>query len=637
MAYYKFFNKLLPNGSKIIEIIKVDGKIKEILQGNIGTGQFEKVQDDQEFIDDVELTNIIQSRLAQSTQGNQFAFGNSENFLPISALRTLMAKGLRCSSAVCRLVRNYATESGIDEIITNIVFGSKSGLYSREDINAILSIKSDDNFWIEYDQISQDLDNLTFIDKLKQNADFIAKLKSKIGELPVGTGFLVGKNYLLTNHHIIPNRELLKDFKAQFLYEQDSLGIPIPVIEYQLNQDFFVTCQENQKLDYTLVQLEPLSNDEQKKYNLIFNDAGDNFGWLSMCEEFRLIAPPYSIRPPYTIGQTSQQSVMFDQYAEKNSRKLDIHDIPGEPAIIIQHPKGKRKEIVIFNNRVQRIYTDFIQYETSTLPGSSGSAVLTQNWHLVGLHHATLIDDENGYIVGNLGVKICKIIKDLQDQATNKKDINQDLRDFINCYVVLNNQPVVRGRFFLVANYVTKYQEGEPINTVQDICRIIKTKLEAEKFHGFDVILAPENLGDSQQLIEWIEKYDEYKVGDIALQVYVSERHTEDERGTTIFHIANKDERRLHAEILLQSLTNVISELPSQGARSDSGLGQDGIDFCRKLRMPSLRMRLGFFHNQEDWKIITTKSDEIASVIAQGLLAWGDSLSPIPVLPKFEV
>ncbi|WP_414585064.1 trypsin-like peptidase domain-containing protein [Scytonema sp. PCC 10023] len=618
MTHYKIFHKLLGNG--VSKYIVWNEKLKKMVQDNMLVGQVEPIEKDDEYIDYVELDSIVRARSSQF-ENNQLVFGKSDNFLPIAALRTLIAKGLRCSSAVCRLVRDYTTESGLDEIIKIIVLGTRIGLYSREEINNILSIQQGDgDFWFEYDNISENTKPQIFIKLLKENTTFVNKLKDKVGKLPVGTGFLVGKNYLLTNHHILPSRDIVRNFTAQFIYEQDALGSEIPQVEYKLDSQFFIT---NKKLDYTLVKVAPLSDEDRKnRYNLTFNDAGDNFGWLSMCEEHRLIAPPYNIpRTP------------------KSLEKSELYDIAGEPAIIIQHPRGRQKEIVIFNNRVQKIYQNFIQYETSTLPGSSGSAVLTQNWELVCLHHATLIDDERNRVVGNLGVRINQIIKDLQAQAKTETEFTNELNEFIKRYVVLSNRPIVRGRIFLVANYVDIYANEEARNQVKQLCKKIIAELKQlnqEQKHTFDVIEVPEDLEKEEKVIEEIHKKYEYQVGDIALQIYISERETKAERGATIFYIGNKDERRLHAELLLQSLSNRISELPNQGARSDFGTEKGKIAFCRDLRIPSLRMRLGFLHNPDDWKIITEKSEVIASVITQGLLAWGDSLSPIPVLPKFD-
>ncbi|MBD2200957.1 trypsin-like peptidase domain-containing protein [Calothrix sp. FACHB-1219] len=631
MSYYKIFHKLI-NGD-VAKYFVWDKNLQRMVESNIMVGQIEPIEEDDEIIDELELTDIIKSRFTPDINNSQLVF-SQDNFLPIAALRTLIIKGLRCSSAICRLVRNYTTnESDIEEIIKFIVTSNLGYRYPKAEINSILGIKQNDDFWQEYDQINTEkIDPIALINALKNNSNFVSKLKSKAKDLPIGTGFLVGKKYLLTNHHILPDRESTKNFIAQFSYEQDALGNFLHQIEYKLDSSFFIT---DRKLDYSLVKVAALTDEERdNKYKLIFNDAGDNFGWLSMCAEKKLIAPPYN------RNRTDKNP---EKYVYQNHKKSDFYDFPGEPAIIIQHPKGRDKEIVIFNNRVQKIYKNFIQYETSTLPGSSGSPVLTQNWQLVALHHATLIDSENNYTVGNLGIKICKIVENLQKQAQQTTEFTQELNEFINRYVLLNNRLIPRGRIFLVANYVGDYTSQEPGNYVKQIRDKIINKLaqlEDEIKHGFQVFVVPDNLVTSEAAIKWIEnspEYNEYKVGDIALQIYVSERKPENERGTTIFYVANKDERRLHAELLLQSLTNKISELPSQGARSDSGIGKNGIDFCRNLKMPSLRMRLGFWHDPEDKKIIIEKREEIADVIAKGLLACGDTLSPIPVLPKFEV
>lgn len=53
---------------------------------------------------------------------------------------------------------------------------------------------------------------------------------------------------------------------------------------------------------------------------------------------------------------------------------------------IIQHPNGMPKQIGIRNNLVNESTADQISYFTDTMYGSSGSAVLDDQWHVVALH-----------------------------------------------------------------------------------------------------------------------------------------------------------------------------------------------------------------------------------------------------------
>lgn len=60
----------------------------------------------------------------------------------------------------------------------------------------------------------------------------------------------------------------------------------------------------------------------------------------------------------------------------------------GEPVNIIGHPSGRLKEISIRENRLEARLDDFLQYQTDTEPGSSGSPVFNDQWEVTALHHS---------------------------------------------------------------------------------------------------------------------------------------------------------------------------------------------------------------------------------------------------------
>ena len=47
--------------------------------------------------------------------------------------------------------------------------------------------------------------------------------------------------------------------------------------------------------------------------------------------------------------------------------------IVGQWVNIIQHPNGERKQLALRQNNIIDMLDDFLQYETDTAPGSSGS------------------------------------------------------------------------------------------------------------------------------------------------------------------------------------------------------------------------------------------------------------------------
>lgn len=148
-----------------------------------------------------------------------------------------------------------------------------------------------------------------------------------------GTGFLVAKDLLLTNNHVLPSADVSANSVFRFNYEDDFQGKAQPVEEYRAKAKGIF--QTNEALDYTLVQLE--------------GEPGEKWGGLPL--------KPSNIRPKERVN-------------------------------IIQHPAGRPKEISLQNNFVEYIGGNVMQYVTSTLNGSSGSPVLTDGWEVVAIHHA---------------------------------------------------------------------------------------------------------------------------------------------------------------------------------------------------------------------------------------------------------
>lgn len=161
---------------------------------------------------------------------------------------------------------------------------------------------------------------------------------------PIGTGFLVGENLLMTNNHVIERKHDADKFMVEFEYEKDTTGKIGKTALFQFNPDsFFVT---NSRLDYTIVAVEPIAkNNPSKKLK--------EYGWSQL-----------------------------------SSSKNKI--IKGEPVSIIQHPNGLPKMIAIRENIVVEIQDKFIHYTTDTQPGSSGSLVANDQWEIVALHRSSV-------------------------------------------------------------------------------------------------------------------------------------------------------------------------------------------------------------------------------------------------------
>jgi endonuclease G len=124
-----------------------------------------------------------------------------------------------------------------------------------------------------------------------------------------------------------------------------------------------------------------------------------------------------SLHLDYTIVAVDESSdvVSLSQWAPL----VMNHNAPvflGDLVYIIQHPAAGPKKIAIGTNAVVGRWDPRIFYLTDTLPGSSGSPVLNENWEVIALHHAggnVVVSPRNDRRYVNEGILISQIRIDL--------------------------------------------------------------------------------------------------------------------------------------------------------------------------------------------------------------------------------
>ncbi len=228
-------------------------------------------------------------------------------------------------------------------------------------------------------------DFFAWVEKGQKAAKSVCKIETSSGES--GTGFIISGGLLMTNNHVIPSVKVADETRIIFNYSINGNDDVNNTSSYMLNPAIFQTSKE---LDYTIV-------------GIIENDSVPLSEWGYL--EFEDFLKP-KINDKFTI------------LSHPNGDYLKLSD--PDIAIAIEAP--------------------YLYHLIDTEEGSSGGPMFNQDWKVVGLHHAGVLDtkhttewlkDKYGKIIpSNRGILITEIIKQM-DMTTEKitlKELNDLLR-----------------------------------------------------------------------------------------------------------------------------------------------------------------------------------------------------------------
>lgn len=223
---------------------------------------------------------------------------------------------------------------------------------------------------------NSDLHGIAYLERGMEVAQTVARIRARDNlwqSRGMGSGFLVGENLLLTNHHVLFDGTQ-KNSLVDLDYELDHNGNARPISVFGTDHRIYLTDEE---LDFTLIGLQPYSSEGRPL---------SEFGWMQLLLE--------------------------------SGKALKREKISS-----IQHPGGRHKEIALHDSQVLGRDGDFLYYTTDTEAGSSGSPVLSQDWHVVALHHRTVPDPYRPCSwLANRGIRISRILSRVRSIAEDSSN-----------------------------------------------------------------------------------------------------------------------------------------------------------------------------------------------------------------------
>ncbi len=247
----------------------------------------------------------------------------------------------------------------------------------------------------DYERRQLEADIGDFFEKVHKEANFLPSSFLEHGvkraqsvcrivtDTSYGSGSLIAsRNFIMTNNHVIPDLATAQLTVAEFDYDEDD-------ILYTVNLNPNIFFMTNSDLDFTIVACDPSPLPTDIEAIPLLNN-------------------------PQTVTRNERVN-------------------------IIQHPKGRRKELSLHDNKVTYVYDKGVRYTADTEPGSSGSPVFNNEWDLVALHHAGWFEGNNEAV--NEGIRITAIVDYIISQQHNEANTHLDM--LIKNIVEISDQNII--------------------------------------------------------------------------------------------------------------------------------------------------------------------------------------------------
>ncbi|MEM7127947.1 MAG: trypsin-like peptidase domain-containing protein [Chloroflexota bacterium] len=210
-----------------------------------------------------------------------------------------------------------------------------------------------------------------------------------IGPESFGTGWLIGSQHLITNHHVLD-------------YLGEGQGVASDAdLHLQATSAVVIFDYNNANLGGERAEVEKLC-----AWVTRLDNPGLDYAILKLKE-------PMTDRPAAILAPSGVEEMM-EALKTKNQNR--------PPVNIIQHPGGRPKMLGIRNNQIYQLDDVELSYFTDTVSGSSGSPVCNDEWQVVALHRRwQKLYTKNVWFQGkataweNRGTRIDCIINDLKE------------------------------------------------------------------------------------------------------------------------------------------------------------------------------------------------------------------------------
>ncbi|MGM3306915.1 hormogonium tapered terminus morphoprotein TftA [Anabaena sp. WFMT] len=156
---------------------------------------------------------------------------------------------------------------------------------------------------------------------------------------------------------------------------------------------------------------------------------------------------------------------------------------------------------------------------------------------------------------------------------------------------------------------------------------LIVTELRAR---SIEILSVPDDLS-AAQTITWINS--RARSTDVALEIAADAASSPTVRGASAYYIANNNQRKQNAEMLLMGLLRRVPQLPNRGVKPDTDSGLGSLQFCRQTTVPAMLIQVGFLSSPDDRNLLQTRRRDFALGIVDGLIAWSRAIDPTPGTP----